>query len=155
NAIWTNSTITSPVSPSNGNAYGCVANGNPIANNTLATHVRTPVTNGSAIINFPGDSLTLNTNTILWCKRIAQPASLAPLLNFPGASGNPGLIINGGVLFTADSGTVFTITGAVRVVGVAYLAPNGGNNPGAAPSAGRSFNIAGQLSGNGTVVLFE
>src|SRR4051812_18189264 len=62
-AIWkTNgSTATNLVVPVAGNTYTMVSNGTPIGNNLSNTRVRNPTSGG--LLTFPGDSLTMNTNT--------------------------------------------------------------------------------------------
>jgi hypothetical protein len=57
-------------------------------------------------------------------KKLSSPAA-APILNFPRANGNSGLILNGGLLYLADSSTTFTIS-RVQVVSQSYLSGAGG-----------------------------
>src|SRR5690349_15354223 len=66
-AIWkTNgSTATNMVAPTAGNTYRTISNGVSIGNNTLNTRLRPPI---SGTATFPGDSLTLQTNTELRLK---------------------------------------------------------------------------------------
>src|SRR4051794_10299379 len=79
-----------PTAPAAGNTYECIDNGTPFGNGLANTRIRNPASAG--VQTFPGDSLTLNTNT-----EIRAKASGA-ILNFPGVGGKPGLILNGGVL---------------------------------------------------------
>src|SRR4051794_8879515 len=78
------------VAPSAGNTYETLENGVPFGSNQANTRIRNPAAVG--VQTFPGDSLTLNTNTEI---RAKQPGAI---LNFPGTNGNPGLILKGGVL---------------------------------------------------------
>ena len=84
-----------------------------------------PTNNGLANYTFPGDSLTLNTNTEIRFKRAQNASVIAG--NFPGTNGNPGLILNGGLLNAGDS-SIFPVTGNVGVVSQSYICP--GNNVG-------------------------
>jgi hypothetical protein len=119
-----------------------VLNGVSIGNGTANTRVRNPVAAG--VLTFPGDSLMMDTNTEL---RAKQPGAI---FNFPGVSGNPGLLLNGGMLNGGDD-TTFPITGAVQVVSQSYLS-HGANGGGGAISQNRSFNFSGVLSGSGNMV---
>jgi hypothetical protein len=143
-AIWsTNGTGTS-VAPTAGNTYQCVANGTPFGNSLANTRIRNPAVVG--VQTFSGDSLTLNTNTEI---RMKQPGAI---LDFPGVGGNPGLILNGGILNVGDT-AVFTITGTAQVASQSYLCP--GNNGGGGIDVGRAVTLACQLSGSGNLVLFQ
>ena len=82
--------------PSPGNTYAAVFNGTTIGNGLNNTRIRSPAVSGTA--TFAGDSLTLNANTELRAK-----GNLPTTLNFPGVNGNPGLILNGGMLNDGDS----------------------------------------------------
>src|SRR2546426_5306729 len=101
--IWrTNSpgmaTNTAPgVAPVPGNTYEAVSNGVSYGSGTSNTRVRNPAAAG--IQTFPGDSLTLYTNTELRAKQAGA------ILNFPGLGTNPGLVLNGGVLNGGDDTT--------------------------------------------------
>lgn len=120
-AIWkTNGAGTAVGPPVAGNTYQCVSNGVAFGWSQNNTRIRNPTTGG--LTTFPGDSLTLNTNTELRCK-----TGSGLLINFPGVGGNPGLILNGGVLNAGDD-VVFVITGKVQVAGQSYISSgdNGG-----------------------------
>ncbi len=138
--------LTGP--PAAGNTYALIANGTAFGNSTANTRTRNPATNG--VQTFPGDSLTLNTNTELRMKNNGS------ILNFPGVNGQPGLILNGGVINVGDDGN-FPITGVIEVTAQSYLCP--GNNGGGGLSTGspgeRSADIQGQLTGSGALVIFE
>jgi hypothetical protein len=90
--------------------------------------------------------LTLNTNTELRAKGVGA------ILNFPGVGSNPGLVLNGGVLNAGDD-TVFSITGKIKVASPSYISP--ADVGGGAVVQARGFNIAGQLSGSGTLIIFQ
>ncbi|HEV8544198.1 MAG TPA: hypothetical protein VGR78_17555 [Verrucomicrobiae bacterium] len=133
-----------PVAPSAGNAYATLDNGIPFGNNQANTRIRNPAAVG--IQTFPGDSLTLSTNTEI---RAKQPGAI---LNFPGTNGNPGLILNGGVLNAGDD-AVFEITGAVQIASTSYIVP--GDNGGGAIKPLRGFKFSGQVSGSGELVIYQ
>jgi hypothetical protein len=142
--IWyTNGTGVEVGPPVAGNTYECLANGVLYGNGTLNTRVRTPTVGG--VQTFPGDSLMLDTNTELRIKGGAAN-------NFPGVNGNPGLILNGGILEVGSGGN-WPITGTINVAVQSYLNP--GNNAAGGTISGQSLDIQGQLSGSGTLVLFE
>ena len=146
--IWqTNGTGTSVGAPVAGNTYQCVSNGIPFGNGLNNTRLRNPTLSG--LVNFPGDSLTLNTNTEF---RLKMASAGNPVLGFPGVGNNPGLILNGGVLNVGDD-TVFTLTGKVQVASQSYWAP--ADAGGGAVTPLRGISLAGQLSGTGTMVIFQ
>jgi hypothetical protein len=133
-----------PVAPLAGNTYELLENGTPFGNALGNTRIRNPATAG--IQTFPGDSLTINTNTEIRAKQAGA------ILNFPGVNGNPGLILKGGVLNAGDD-TVFEITGKIQVTATSYIVP--GDNGGGAVRPARGFKISGQLTGNGTLVIYQ
>ncbi len=150
-AIWKTNGTGTAVAPVAGNAYAAVFNGTSIGNGLNNTRVRSPAVSGS--VTFPGGSLTLNTNTELRTK--GTPPST---LNFPGVSGKPGLILNGGFLNNGDNtaNSAATITGSIQVTGLSYNSAQGANGGGGglAPND-RSFNISGYLSGTGNMVILN
>src|SRR5690349_2148091 len=75
-SIWSNG-----LAPSAGNTYEMLAGGNP-------TRVRNPALPG--IQTFPGDWLKVDADAEIRMK------GTGTTLNFPGVSGQPGLILNGG-----------------------------------------------------------
>ncbi|HEY5914251.1 MAG TPA: immunoglobulin domain-containing protein, partial [Verrucomicrobiae bacterium] len=144
-AIWkTNGAGTAVGPPVPGNTYQCIPNGTPFGNGTSNTRIRNPALAG--LQTFSGDSLTLNTNTELRMK------AAGAVLNFPGVGGNAGLILNGGVLNAGDD-TVFTVTGKIQVASQSYL--SAGDNGGGNAKPLRGVDLAGQLSGNGTLVYMQ
>ena len=143
-AIWQTNGTGAAMSATAGNTYSCLANGTAIGNNLSETRVRTPIAGG--LQTFLGDSLTLYTNTEIRMKIVGS------ILNFPGVGGNPGLILNGGMLNVGDSGG-FVVTGVVQVASQSYLCP--GNNDANSVDGNRFINLAGQLTGGGNLVLFE
>src|SRR6185436_10592755 len=90
-AIWSNPPNTTVSAPAGGNTYELVFNNTVWANNTGNTRTRNPATDG--LQTFPGDSLTLNTNTDIRFKRGAGTAAISDTISyFPGVGGAPGLI---------------------------------------------------------------
>ena len=144
-AIWKTNGIGTSVAPTGGNTYQCVANGTPFGNNLGNTRIRNPAAAG--VQTFPGDSLTLHTNTEIRMK------TAGAILNFPGVGGNPGLILNGGILNAGDD-TTFQVTGKIDVTTLGILCP-GDNGAGPTARPNRAFNLAAQMSGGGTMVLFQ
>jgi hypothetical protein len=133
------------VAPVAGNTYETVFNGILIGNGLGNTRIRNPVATG--VLTFPGDSLTMYTNTEL---RAKQPGAI---LNFPGTNANPGLILNGGMLNGGDD-TTFPITGKVQVISQSYIS-HGANGGGGGVSPNRAFNFTGNLSGTGNMVIIN
>src|SRR5437764_1697594 len=123
--IGVGTAVNGPVA---GNTYTLMPNGTAIGNNQAETRVRNLYTNGTpqALWTFPGDSLELRTNTEIRFKQIATPATIETV-NFPGVGGNPGLILNGGMLNVGDA-IIQPISGLVQAVPgtESYLCP--GNN---------------------------
>jgi fibronectin type 3 domain-containing protein len=119
-------------SPSPGNTYECVAGGNP-------TRIRNPTFGG--IQTFPGDSLQLDTNTEVRAKQTVTA------INFPGVSGNPGLIMNGGNMDTGDN-AVFNVTGVILVQNPSSFTcgDSGGNNS-------RGWQITAEIRGNSSITV--
>jgi hypothetical protein len=166
-SIWTNglpigTAFTNGVYT--GNSYIETNNGVVIQNSTTSTHLRTPTNNPAtttpALETFGGDSLTLLADTELFVKKIQFVGGVSSpqnptIVNFPGTNGNPGLIMNGGILYAADSGTTFQVTGQVQVVSTSYICPGSGNNPGGTPGTGRIFDFTGTLTGSGDLVWFQ
>ncbi len=144
-AIWRTNGAGTAVSPVAGGAYALVFNGISIGNNLNNTRVRSPDATG--VLAFPGDSLMLNKNTELRSKH--TPTTL----NFPGTDGNPGLVLNGGMLNNGNDG-VASINGSVEVRIQSYNSAQGANGGGGglAPNP-RSITIAGALSGQGNLVI--
>jgi hypothetical protein len=104
-AIWSNPPNTTVTSPVAGNRYVAVAGGNP-------TRLRNPASgSGDPVLGvktFPGDSLQLDAATEI---RAKGPGNT---LDFPGVSGEAGLIFNGGNIDTGDD-AVFPLTGVILV----------------------------------------
>src|SRR5437773_2936062 len=143
-AIWKTNGAGTAVAPVADNTYECVSNGIPFGNSQNNTRIRNPAFAG--LQTFPGDSLTLNLNTEIRAKTVGA------ILNFPGVGANPGLILNGGVLNAGDE-TVFEIVGRVQVSSQSYICPADAGGGDLRPL--RGFNLTGQLSGNGTMVIFN
>jgi hypothetical protein len=157
-ANWT-ATIWNPgaVAPTAGNTYECVFNGTAWGNNTGNTRIRNALLDG--VLTFPGDSLTLNTNTDIRFKRANSGANnvvsavSATILNFPGVDGNPGLILNGGVLNPGDDNG-FVITGRVHVAGGGIIG-NGDNGGGNEQREFRAIHLRGFLTGTGSITMVQ
>ena len=150
-AIWQTNGTGTAVAPVAGNNYATVFNGTSIGNGLNNTRIRSPAVSGT--VTFAGNSLTLNTNTELRTKG-TPPTTL----NFPGAGGNPGLILNGGLLNNGDntSPTVATITGSIQVIGQSYNSASGANGGGGGLAVNsRAVNIAGYLNGPGNMVIMN
>jgi CotH kinase protein/Lamin Tail Domain/Fn3 associated/Chitobiase/beta-hexosaminidase C-terminal domain/Immunoglobulin I-set domain/Bacterial TSP3 repeat len=144
-AIWKTNGTGTAVSPMAGNTYEAVFNATSIGNGTANTRIRNPAAAG--LQTFPGNSLMLDTNTELRAKGVGA------ILNFPGVGGNPGLIVNGGMLNGGDDAT-FVVTGRVQVVTQSYIS-HGAAGGGGGISPLRAFNFTGVLSGSGNVVILN
>ncbi|HEY0550252.1 MAG TPA: hypothetical protein VGF13_11680, partial [Verrucomicrobiae bacterium] len=150
-AIWSNAPSGTGIAPIAGNTYELITNGIAWGNNTANTRVRNPATDG--VQTFPGDSLTLNTNTDIRFKRGATTTSPSPTIsNFPGTNGNPGLILNGGILNPGDD-VAFIVTGKIHVASQSIL--SSGDNGGGAQKELRSILLRGILSGPGNLVILQ
>ncbi len=149
-AIWTPAGGGAAVAPTAGNTYELVPNGVAWGNNTANTRVRNPANDG--VQTFVGDSLTLNTNTDIRMKRGPTTSPPNTVLNFPGVGGNPGLILNGGVLNPGDD-YVFPISGHVRVTAPSIFGL--GDNGGGALKPLRGIKITGLLSGSGSIKFVQ
>ncbi|MDB6108510.1 MAG: CotH protein, partial [Pedosphaera sp.] len=143
--IWKTNGAGVVAAPVSGNTYESVFNGNFIGNGANNTRLRNPAAAG--VQTFPGDSLTLDANTELRAK------TSGAILNFPGIGGNPGLILNGGMLNAGDDAT-FTISGTVQVVSQSYIS-HGANGGGGGISPNRAFNFTGPVKGTGTLVILN
>src|SRR5205807_4653583 len=100
-----------------------------------------------------GDSLELRTNTEIRFKRTTTGAVIETV-GFPGVGGNPGLILNGGMVNVGDP-IIQPITGLIQAVPgtQSYLCP--GNNDGQSVDSARALNILAKIVGSGTLVIFE
>jgi len=148
-SIWQFNGTGTALSPAAGNTYECIYNGTAFGN-TNNTRVRNPsnLPKGT-VLTFPGDCLTLDTNTEI---RLKNGTDGTPSLNFPGANGQPGLVLNGGVINIGDTGT-FTNLGLIQVASQSYI--NAGNNGGGSAGTNRAVSIAGNLTGSGNLVIFQ
>src|SRR4051812_1242860 len=144
-AIWKTNGAGTAVAPVAANTYQMIFNGITIGNGVASTRVRNPATAG--VQTFPGASLTMDANTELRAKQSGA------ILNFPGVGGNPGLILNGGMLNGGDDAT-FALTGNIRVTAQSYIS-HGANGGGGGISANRAYNISGALSGSGDMVIIN
>jgi hypothetical protein len=149
-AIWQTNSSGALVSPILGNTYEQVFNSTQLAFGAADTRVRNPVTDGPQ--TFPGNSLTVDTNTEI---RFKDTANGNYQMIFPGVGNNPGLILDGGLLNDGDNGN-FILLGTIQAAGgsLSCLAPGG--NLGNAPPltySGRTFTIGATLSGDGTLAV--
>src|ERR1035437_4554710 len=113
-SIWqTNGTGTFKGTPVVGNTYQMIYNGIPVGNGAASTLVRTPTTSSNKAITFKGDSLTIGTNAELKLKKAATTPVNPTIVTFAGVSGNPGLIIDGGVLNSGQGTWTFNVVGSI------------------------------------------
>jgi uncharacterized repeat protein (TIGR01451 family) len=148
--VWSNPPNTAVSLPVAGNTYEMIFNGTAWGNNTANTRMRNPPTDG--LQTFPGDSFQMNTNTDLRFKRGSAAAISLTISHFPGVGGQPGLIMNGGVLNPGDD-SVFIVTGVTHIASQAIL--SGGDNGGGAQKELRAMYLRGTLTGTGTVVILQ
>ena len=144
-AIWKTNGTGTAVAPAAGNTYQTVFNGVSIGNGSSNTRIRNPAAAG--VQTFPGDLLKMDTNTELRAKQ------LDAILNFPGVGGNPGLVLNGGMVNGGDDAT-FQITGKIRVDSQSYIS-HGLNGGGGGIAPNRAFRFTGVLAGTGNLVILN
>jgi hypothetical protein len=101
--------------------------------------IRNPNTPGQEV-TFPADSLTLTPDTELRIK----PAET--VLNFLGVNGNPGLILDGGMINLALGGS-YTVRGIVLVKSTGFI--DGANRT----NLSNGLELLAQLRGAGTLVF--
>lgn len=154
-SIWTNATQTTGVAPTAGNTYEAVVNATLFGASATGgsinnTRVRNPYGTGAigGVQTFPGDSLTLNTNSEFRFKNVGGLVAI----EFPGVAGNPGLFLNGGVMNTGDN-IVFLITGLVHVASTSYIVP--ADNGAGAITPQRAFNFWAQLTGAAPLIIAQ
>ncbi len=149
-AIWQTNSSGVLVSPILGNTYQEVFNSTQLAFGAGNTRIRNPVSNGPQ--TFPGNSLTMNTNTEI---RFKDTANDNEQMIFPGVGNNPGLLLNGGLLNDGDTGN-FILLGTIQAASGSLSCFAPGANLGNAPPltlAGRNFTIGATLSGNGMLAV--
>jgi len=131
-----------------GSAVPCEVIGSGVIINTAVAATTVPmIRTPSAASTFPGQSLTLNTNTILFYKGGNNQIDFYT-----------NLVLKGGVLVKALGGAASTaiITGAVQVVSQSFLSSGTTSNRLAVPSTSAEvFNIAGALSGSGNLYIMD
>ncbi len=160
-AIWKTNSVGfatnngTAVAPVPANTYETVFNGIGVGNGLNNTRIRCPQVAG--VQTFPGASLTLETNTELRLKSNGAGAggnqTVINSVDFPGVGGNPGLILNGGLIDGGDDG-IYPMTGLIQVQTQSYIS-HGANGGGGGISANRALNIAGVLSGSGNLVIMN
>ncbi|MEI8291641.1 MAG: glycosyl hydrolase family 28-related protein, partial [Verrucomicrobiota bacterium] len=153
-SIWrTNGTGNFVGSPISGNTYEMINNGLPYGTNG-STRVRGPIggTGVNLSFTFTGDSLTVGTNTEFRFGTGTTVPNQSGTNIFPGVSGNPGLILKGGVLDTRQGNLFAYVGGVIRVDAQSYLshAINGGGSP----NANSAWHLYGQLTGTNNLVIF-
>jgi hypothetical protein len=141
------------VSPTAGNTYEVLAGG----------RLRTPDgstgqggTGGNGqMFTFPGDSLKLDGPGFATSGsgelRIKQAFTNA-VFNFPGVGGNPGLILNGGIINDGDN-FIQTVSGSISAVAGTTSSFNPGGQAVTDISAQRGFILTATLSGSGGMSL--
>lgn len=143
------------VAPVAANTYETVFNGIGVGNGLNNTRIRCPQVAG--VQTFPGASLTLRTNTELRLKNNGAGAggntAVINSVDFPGVGGNPGLILNGGLIDGGDDG-VYPMTGSIQVQSLSYIS-HGANGGGGGISANRALNISAAISGSGDLVFMN
>jgi len=151
-AVWSNPPNVAVSAPLAGNTYELIFNGTVWGNNLADSRLRNPAAAG--IQTFPGDSLMIDTNTDIRLKTGGTIVNgISPAISyFPGVGGNPGLIMNGGVLNAGDT-AIFVVTGRVQIASRAIL--SGGNNGGGEQILGRSIYLRGVLTGPGDIVILQ
>jgi hypothetical protein len=175
NASGSGGTLTAAAA---GGIYTIVTNTLLLNGGGTYAYIRTPNPSGSNSVTFPGDSLIVGLGTELRfisaaSSGVAQGGTSGtsstascfyslPTNNFPGNNGNAGLVLNGGALDPAQgtAARCFVIGGTIsNVPGVtSYLFPGGyvpGAGPGGQASVTVALNIAGQLSGGGTLAVLS
>ncbi|HEY3762858.1 MAG TPA: GH92 family glycosyl hydrolase [Verrucomicrobiae bacterium] len=149
-SIWQTNSSGTLLSPIPGNTYEEIYNSTKLAFGAGNTRVRNPTANGPQ--TFPGNSLTMDTNTEI---RFKDTANGNYQMVFPGVGNNPGLILKGGLLNDGDSGN-FILLGGISVAGGSFSCLAPGGNLGNAPpltEPGRTLTIGATLSGNGTLAV--
>ena len=120
-----------PTVPTAGNTYE-VLNGGLVRNPAIISST------------FPGDSLQLDTNTIL---RMKPPQDgTTTTVRFPGVNGAPGLILNGGGVDPGSVNTTFVVAGKVLVAADSLIL-------GPTVDYNRNVIFAASLSGAGNITV--
>lgn len=156
----TNGTVTATTT--NYNFYMLTNNGTQIGNGTTVTLIRPPYSSPApGVVTFPGDTLILQTNTMIRFKNLSTTGTLVtgvpyatPTNNFPGNFGLPGIQLNGGALNNGTTGDAAIIQGSIYAVpgSQSYLIPADTLNEDAVL---RSLVVQAQLTGSGTIVLLN
>jgi mono/diheme cytochrome c family protein len=150
-AIWQTNGSGTTVMATASSQCALVFNGITIGNGSNNTRIRSPAVGGA--VTFPGASLTVNTNTEFRTK-----GTTPSTVNLPGVGGNPGLILNGGMLNNGDNtaNSIATITGSIQVASQSYNSAQGANGGGGGLAASpRAIDFAGYLSGSGNLVIMN
>ncbi len=150
-AIWKTNGTGTAVLPVAGHAYAEIFNGVLAGNALNNARIRNPT---GAASTFPGDSLTININ----CELREKSGVNGAILNFPGVNGNPGLVLNGGILNVGESeASPFPITGTIQVTRQTYISNGAGGVGGGlnTDTGTRQWNLAGVLGGTGNIVLIN
>jgi len=148
-AIWSNPPSATATSPAAGNTYRCSSNGAAFGVNTLNTRLRNPVS--VRVQTFPGDSLTLDANTEIRAKETPGITNNTTFV-FPGVDGNPGLVLNGGVLNAGDD-YVFEFNGNIMVASPSLICL--GNVGAGSIVPGRGIKFSATLTGTGSLIVVQ
>jgi hypothetical protein len=159
---------TTNANATNYNFYVLTNNGLLYGNGVAVTLIRNPYTaggsttnNASNTITFPGDSLILLTNTSIRFKNLGGTGTFVtgcnyatPTNQFPGHYGQPGLVLNGGVLNNGTTGTAFVIQGTM------YAVPGSQSYINSADTLNsdvvtRGLIFQAQLTGGGAIALLN
>ena len=145
-AIWN----PGPVAPTAGNTYEALPGSRVRSPNGTAGSGGTAV--DGQTFTFPGDSLQFtgigfSTAAASGEFRFKQNFN-NPVFNFPGVGGNPGLIMNGGILNDGDD-HIMTISGSIRAVPgtTSSINPGGGAVTDIGPL--RGFILTATITGSG------
>jgi hypothetical protein len=129
-AIWSDG-----LAPSAGKTYRLIAGGNP-------SRLRNPVLTAGQTTTFAGDSLTIDAGQEI---RWKGPGTI---VNLPGVGGNPGLIVNGGLLNTGDDNYNVLIQGKVQFLGNSTI-----DNTKLAAEVNRTMTFQADVSGSGSITI--
>jgi hypothetical protein len=149
NPIWN----PGAVPPTAGNTYEVLNTGRLRSPNGTTASGGTGLTGQT--FTFPGDSLTL-TGTGFATAGSGELRFKASFnnttFNFPGVNGNPGLILNGGILNDGDE-RILTISGLIRANDSTISSINPGGGAVTDISVNRGFLFTGNLIGSGNLTL--
>ncbi|HEY0552168.1 MAG TPA: PA14 domain-containing protein, partial [Verrucomicrobiae bacterium] len=136
-AIWSDG-----LAPSAGKTYRLIAGGNP-------SRLRNPVLAAGQTTTFAGDSLTIDAGQeIRWKGPGTAGNPIGTIVNLPGVGGNPGLIVNGGLLNTGDDNYNVLIQGKVQFLGNSTI-----DNTKLTTELNRTMTFQADVSGSGNITI--